>query len=67
MKTLIVLVGLAGVAGCATPGWIKPNGTQQEFAQDRFDCMKQSQVIGSTETNGNVFSACMGAHGWRWQ
>lgn len=78
MKISVPVIVLAGVAGCATEppsAWVKPGGTQQVFAADRYECMQKSAIpptwnptMGTMETtNSDLFSACMGAHGWRWQ
>ena len=58
---------------------VKPGGTAQQYVADRLDCMQSSQqpvtrtttdangapVTTTTQgTNGPVFSACMGVHGY---
>jgi hypothetical protein len=46
MKSLVPLV-VTALAGCAALnlGWYKPGVSQQEFAQDKYQC------IGSSQTN----------------
>lgn len=77
MKFLLVAIVL-GVAGCATPhqeSWVKPGSDRQAFDADRYSCLKDAQIqpvynptMGRTDTlDNNLFSACMGAHGWEWK
>jgi hypothetical protein len=79
MRTIGIAVALAAIclAGCNMV-WVKPGGTQQGFAGDRYTCLQQSQqqqssayinpyggVAGSgSVTNNGLFNACMNAHGW---
>jgi hypothetical protein len=54
VKLLCVLISL-GLTGCATlnVGWYKPGVSQQEFAQDQFDCMNGSQMqVSTANVNG---------------
>jgi predicted aspartyl protease len=58
--------------------WTKPGLKQEEFAQDRYSCMQQSQQRVSTAfvdqyggsavnhviTNNNLFNACMNSRGY---
>lgn len=77
MKLLTVAIVVC-VAGCATPhqgSWVKPGSDRQAFDQDRYGCLKDAQIQpvynplrgGTQTTDDNLFSACMGAHGWRWE
>jgi hypothetical protein len=66
------------LSGCVLPTWNKPDGTQQEFAQDKYQCLSAAQqqqgsaVVNSAGgyanqgavTNPYLFSSCMNAHGW---
>lgn len=66
------------LAACAPQTWIKPGATQNEFSQDKYDCMQQAQqrvsgvlvnayggaATNQVITNGNLFSSCMNAKGW---
>jgi hypothetical protein len=81
-----ILVGIAYAAllgGCADmqpgePTWYKPGGTQQAFAEDKYQCMSNSQMevsgavvnanggvasSGAT-TNTPLFKSCMEARGY---
>jgi hypothetical protein len=80
MKTLIAAVfGCAIMAGCATSpwhkaAWNKAGASQVEFSRDRYECLKDSSIqpiynpvtYTMQSTDFNLFSACMGVHGWRW-
>ena len=58
--------------------WLKPGAGQNEFSQDKYACMQQSQQPASSAyvgqyggfansniiTNGNLYNACMNSHGW---
>src|SRR5690348_11555147 len=67
------------LSACASQmAWEKPGASQNEFAQDRYVCMQQSQQPSSSAfvnayggaassgviTNGNLFNACMNSRGW---
>jgi hypothetical protein len=61
-------------------GWYKPGISQQEFAEDKYECMSKSQMEASgayvnayggaassqTTTNMPLFQACMQARGYVW-
>jgi hypothetical protein len=58
--------------------WNKPGASQQEFSENKYSCMQQSQqrVSGArvnayggasaseVVTNQGLFNACMNAQGW---
>jgi hypothetical protein len=58
--------------------WLKPGAATEEFGQDKYGCMQQSQQPNSTAyanryggvanssiiTNGPLFDACMNSKGW---
>jgi hypothetical protein len=58
--------------------WLKPGAVPDEFAQERYSCLQQSQQPNSTAfisryggtansniiTNGGLFDACMNSRGW---
>ena len=58
--------------------WEKPGSSQNDFSQDRYACMQQSQqpvsgayinqyggfASSNIITNNNLFSACMNSRGW---
>jgi hypothetical protein len=76
---LIVCVGVfVFLADCVRNVWVKPGTSQQDFSNDRYDCLQQSQQHQSSAyvnpyggagssgaaTNIVLFGACMNAHGW---
>lgn len=68
------------LVACA-PVWVKPGASQNDFAQDKYSCMQQSQqrVSGAyvnayggaasekVVTNEGLFNACMQSRGWSLQ
>ena len=42
--TLLSLLGLLVVVGCARLVWVKPGASQQEFGADNYACMQQSMA-----------------------
>lgn len=82
MRIKVVAAGLASVLlfGCA-PVWVKPGASQNDFAQDKYSCLQQSQqrVSGAyvnayggvasdkPVTNEGLFNACMQSRGWSLQ
>ena len=73
------LICALGLFGCAQEKiWLKPGATQNDFGQDRYACLQQSQQGASVAsvgryggyatsgiiTNDTLFSACMNSHGW---
>jgi hypothetical protein len=64
MKMKQVLIGLLVIAlcGCATAPktlWVKPGGTQEDFALDRYECAQQSQTSWSGGGTGLMGVAVM--------
>jgi hypothetical protein len=75
------VLGLVGCAAPANRGWYKPGGTDEgEYPQDRYACMQESRQQSSAgyanaygaatqsgmTVNDQMWSACMGARGWRY-
>jgi hypothetical protein len=58
MKSLIpLIITPLALAGCAAlnVGWYKPGMSQQEFAQDRYECMASSQMqVSGAAVNGSA-------------
>jgi hypothetical protein len=69
------------LAACATQPqalWLKPGAASEDFGQDRYACLQQSQQQSSTAymnryggvansgaiTNGGLYDACMNSKGW---
>lgn len=78
-RRLAATLALAtSLVGCAPMVWIKQGGTQDEFAQDKYACLQESQqrqgraqanrfgaaAIDTVETNSGLYGACMNARGW---
>lgn len=77
LRASIALLVLLLVA-CAPMTWNKPGASQNEFSQDRYDCMQQAQQRVSSAlvnayggaasdqviTNANLFGSCMNAKGY---
>ena len=68
---ITVLLMLLG--GCQS-GWHKPGATEDDYARDHKACIQKAQEpapapapSGMTITNGEVFAACMNAHGYTLQ
>lgn len=76
----VVWLGVVAVlvSGCAPMVWTKPGGTQDEFSQDKYTCLQESQqrtsgavvnqfggaASSSMVTNTGLFGSCMNARGW---
>ena len=64
------------LVGCGT--WVKPGATQQDFASDRYECMRDSRsqggyayvnpyggyAVNGPQIDGNLFASCMNSKGW---
>ena len=60
-----VLTLLLVVSGCAPMMWDKPGGTREQFAQDKFECHRDSIAItGISYGDAKFFRACMEARGY---
>lgn len=82
MRYVSIIFAAVLLAGCASMemGWYKPDGTQEGFAQDKYQCMVNSQIRVSgayvnayggaassgAATNIPLFRACMEARGYVW-
>jgi hypothetical protein len=79
MRKVVVLLALLMLSSCTTERrWFKTGSTRQDFNQDRYRCMQESQQRVSSayvnqyggssnsgvRTNRNLFNACMEAQGW---
>lgn len=72
MKFALIMMCTLLLSACATK-WTKPDGTQQEFAEDKYTCMQQAPATAGFGLYGmafaeqkqkQYFSACMNAKGW---
>ena len=78
-RRLFVCFGvLIFLVGCNQLVWVKPRATAQDFANDKFECLQQSQeqiipvyvgvLAGGAErgtvTNPELMKDCMNARGW---
>jgi hypothetical protein len=75
----LVLVTVAACAPAVKHVWMKPVGSQDEFARDRYTCLQEAKVPYSrsyinaygggsrqdTRLDGTRFDSCMEARGWR--
>ncbi len=72
MRIAAGIVLLVLMSGCVKRGWAKPGSTRQEFAEQRYDCRRQSKDGFLYDKQGNtkmvrddrMFFECMEAHGW---
>lgn len=72
MKTLINVLILIILSGCATPyTWNKPGGTQQEYFLAHNDCTTKDAIangrpkdFGSVRAWNRFMIECMGGQGW---
>jgi hypothetical protein len=78
--SILLLLGImfSGCAAFKPMLWNKNGGTQDEFAQVKYECLQASQQQqsgayvngygGASQSgsvlNGQLFGACMNAHGW---
>ena len=70
-RSALMLAIMLTLLGCAHTVWVKPDGTQQEFARDSYECerdARQSGYFGSGlvgAINMQSFQErCMVARGW---
>jgi hypothetical protein len=78
MRRCAIFACLALCACAQQSIWIKPGAAVDDFSNDKYACMQQSQQPNSSAyvdryggvansgiiTNGNLFGACMNARGW---
>jgi hypothetical protein len=78
---LVSIIATVFLGGCANYVWIKDGATQEEFAHDRYDCLREAQqqetttsvglfgIDDETESNANagLYQACMNARGYTLQ
>jgi hypothetical protein len=63
------LLGMAlALSACATKqgGWDKPGATDQEFQQDRGQCVAQAYAAPSNYQRQAIMIGCMSGKGWQW-
>lgn len=65
MRYLFVLLLMSG---CATTekGWDKPGATQEEFVQDRGQCVAQAFAAITPFQQQMILVGCMQGKGWAW-
>lgn len=63
------LILIAALAGCATTEkvWMHPTANQQQFAQDRGQCIAQAYAAPTTFQQSAIFNGCMQGKGWALQ
>jgi hypothetical protein len=78
MRSSVIFACLALCACAPQSLWLKPGAAADDFSNDKYACMQQSQQQNSSAyvdryggvassgmiTNGNLFGACMNARGW---
>lgn len=76
-RLLALCCGLFLLAGCGS-GWVKPGASQQQFGEDRSECLKEAERPGGSvfinpftgvfgqegHTDRRLYNACMVEHGW---
>jgi hypothetical protein len=74
MKYLPVILALT-LAACGVPKMVKPGVPQQQYAQDHYQCLRESQwtytwsllgIIHNSQLrhDSDLYSACMEARGY---
>lgn len=77
LQLLALYCGLFLLAGCGS-GWVKPGASQQQFGEDRSECLKEAERPGGSvfinpftgvfgqegHTDRRLYNACMVEHGW---
>lgn len=78
MRHILSLFVIAAFSGCASlnKGWYQPGVSQQDLADDKYECMSKSQMqvnsgyagaaSSGTTPNMPLFQACMQARGYVW-
>jgi hypothetical protein len=78
LSTAVLSLSLASCGQQAQQLWLKPGAAADEFSQERYACLQQSQQPSSSAyigryggaansniiTNGGLFDACMNSRGW---
>lgn len=64
MRYLFILL----LGGCATTegGWDKPGSSNQEFTQDRGQCVAQAFAAPTPYQQQAIMIGCMQGKGWNW-
>jgi hypothetical protein len=67
MKTLLLLVTLLALGGCAYGHyWTKPGNTEADFKRDYYQCMKDFRAGGSKYARNLTYEdKCLQAQGYR--
>ncbi|CAB4223214.1 hypothetical protein UFOVP1670_3 [uncultured Caudovirales phage] len=63
MKTIALLLFII-LGGCAGP-WHQPGRNQQDFAEDRYACDKDTAPVADQTRASVMWEACMKLKGWR--
>jgi hypothetical protein len=71
----LLITGCAALAPPPPQKWVSIKVNYDDFSQSKYTCMKESAMpptynpvtLHTDTTNDDLFMACMGAHGWRWQ
>jgi len=77
IRLFALCCGLVLLTGCSG-AWMKPAASQQEFGEDRSECLREAERPGGSvfinpltgtpgqegHTDSHRFHACMVEHGW---
>lgn len=77
IRFLVLCCGLVFLTGCGS-GWVKPGASQQQFGEDRSECLKEAERPGGSvfinpftgvfgqegHTDSRLYNACMRELGW---
>jgi hypothetical protein len=78
LSAIIFSIALVSCVQQSQQLWLKPGAAAEEFSQERYACLQQSQQPSSSSylnryggvsnsniiTNGGLFDACMNSRGW---
>lgn len=77
IRLFVLGCGLVLLAGCGS-AWVKPGASQQQFGEDRSECLKEAERPGGSvfinpftgvfgqegHTDSRLYNACMRELGW---
>jgi predicted small lipoprotein YifL len=78
VRSFVLLLAVAALAGCGLYHWSKPGADGAAFQRDSAECQQQSGVPGQQQSGGNAppvagqagqsnpWEACMNGRGWHY-